>query len=116
MRNLNLVARTAMSNSSVSVLEAEGVLDINTADVFEAALVDFFRKKQFKIILNFAKLNYISSAGIGIVVGSLKQVRQNRGDIKISNVSPEIYKVFDLLELPRILQLYTTEVEAAAKF
>ena len=116
MGNLNLKTRIAFTNSEVSVLEAEGELDINTVGDFENALGDFMRKKKFKIVLNFGKLTYISSAGIGVVVGNLKEIRKNRGDIRISNVNQEIFKVFDLLELRSILHIFKTEMEAVQKF
>jgi anti-sigma B factor antagonist len=116
MNTIALVTRTAMSNTAVSVVEVSGVLDLHTADDFEAILEDSFRKKQYKIILNLEKLTYISSAGIGILVGVIKDVRKNRGDIKIANVNPEIYKVFDLLDLQGFFHFHKTETEAAAEF
>jgi anti-sigma B factor antagonist len=116
MSNLNLVTRTAMSNTAVSVLEAEGVLDINTVGDFETALDRFFKNKQYKIVLNLEKLRYISSAGIGVLVGNIKEVRKNHGDIKLSSVNPEIYKVFDLLDLPAVFHFHKNERDAAAAF
>jgi len=83
-----------MSNTSVTVVDIEGVLDINTVGEFETVLQDLFKKKQYKIVLNMKKLTYISSAGFGVLMSVIKDVRKNRGDIKIANVSSDIYKVF----------------------
>src|SRR5580658_1324925 len=116
MNHLELVTRTAMSNTAVSVLDIDGVLDINTVENFEMALQDFLRKKQFKIILNLEKLTYISSAGIGVLVGNIKEIRKNKGDIKITGASPEVYNVLDLLDLPGLFKIHKTERDAAAEF
>jgi anti-sigma B factor antagonist len=116
MNHLELAARTAMSNTAVSVLDIGGVLDINTVENFETALQEFVKKKQFKIILNLEKLTYISSAGIGVLVGNIKEIRRNRGDIKIAGASPEIYNVLDLLDLPGLFKIHKTERDAAAEF
>jgi anti-sigma B factor antagonist len=116
MERLILSTRTAMSNTSVVVLDIGGVLDINTVGEFETVLQDLFQKKQYKIVLNFQKLTYISSAGFGVLISVIKDVRKNRGDIKIASVSPEIYKVFDLLELPGIFHVLKTENDAVNEF
>ncbi|HTC19448.1 MAG TPA: STAS domain-containing protein [bacterium] len=111
-----LEARVAMSNTSVSVVSLSGSLDINTVMDFETVIADLFKQKRFKIVLNLEKLTYISSAGIGVLIGSIKDFRKNHGDIKLSHVGPDIYKVFDLLELPRIFQLLKTEQDAVNSF
>jgi anti-sigma B factor antagonist len=116
MGNFALATRMAMSNTAVSVVDVEGVLDLNTVADFEAVLENFFRKKQYKIVLNLEKLTYISSAGIGVLVGVIKDVRKNRGDIKLTSVNPDVYKVFELLELPGLFRFHKTERDAAAEF
>lgn len=116
MDRLVLTSRQAMTNTSVTVVDIEGVLDINTVSDFETVLQDLFKKKQYKIVLNMKKLTYISSAGFGVLMSIIKDVRKNRGDIKISNVSPEIYKVFDLLELPGLFHILKTEQDAVSEF
>jgi len=116
MENFTVMARPASSNTAVSVVDIKGVLDINSVDDFENLLHKLFNQKQFKIILNMENLTYVSSAGIGVMVGLIRDVRKNRGDIKITNTPPDIYKVFDLLELPGIFHFLKTEQEAVAQF
>jgi anti-anti-sigma factor len=106
MERLVLAARAAMSNTAVTVVDIEGVLDINTVGEFEGVLQDLFKKKQYKV----------SSAGFGVLMSIIKDVRKNRGDIKIANVSPDIYKVFDLLELPGLFHILKTEQDAVGEF
>jgi len=116
MERLAIATRQAMTNTSVIIVDIEGVLDINTVSDFEAVLQDLFRKKQYKIVLNMKKLTYISSAGFGVLMSIIKDVRKNRGDIKIASVSPEIYKVFDLLELPGLFHILKVEQDAISEF
>ena len=116
MSQLHLVSRAAMSNPDVTVLEAAGSLDLNTVDQFEAAFNAFFRKGQYRIILDLAKLDYISSAGIGVLVGNIKDIRKNRGDIKLSNIHPNVYRVFELMDLFKIFHSHASEREAVMAF
>ena len=116
MERLVLAARTAASNALVTIVDIEGVLDINTVGDFEAILQDLFKKKQYKVVLNMGKMTYISSAGFGVLMSIIKDVRKNKGDIKIVNVSSDIYKVFDLLELPGLFHILKTEQDAVGEF
>ena len=116
MGQLNLVTRSAVSNPEVTVLEAAGSLDLNTVDEFEMALNGFLRKGQNRIILDLSKLDYISSAGIGVLVGNIKDIRKNRGDIKFSNVNPNVYRTFELMDLFKIFHSHPNEKDAAMAF
>ena len=116
MGNLNINTRAAMANTAVSVVETAGSLDLNTVGDFEAALNHLFRQNQYKIIVDMEKLDYISSAGIGVIVGNIKEVRKNKGDIKISKVSTQVFKIFQLLDLPDIIRFHDNEREAAMAF
>jgi|ERR1700733_7351476 anti-sigma B factor antagonist len=116
MERLVLTSRGALSNNLVTVVDIEGVLDINTVSDFETLLQDLFKKKQYRVVLNMKQLTYISSAGFGVLMSIIKDVRKNKGDIKIVNVSSDIYKVFDLLELPGLFHILKTEQDAVGEF
>jgi anti-sigma B factor antagonist len=116
MEKLILTSREALSNPTVKIIDIEGVLDVYTAGDFETALKDHFKNRQFKIVLNMKKLSYVSSAGFGVLMSTIQDVRRNKGDIKIVNVSPDIYRVFDLFELPGLFHVLKTEQDAVGEF
>ncbi len=116
MSQLNLVSRSAVGNSAVTVLEASGSLDIHTVGEFESAFNSLFRNGQYRIILDLGKLDYISSAGIGVLVGHIKDIRKNKGDIKFSSIHPDVYRVFDLMDLFKIFHSHHNERDAAMAF
>jgi anti-sigma B factor antagonist len=49
-------------------------------------------------------------------MGFIEEVRSNDGDIKLSNMSQRVYKVFDLLGFPALFEIFETEEEAIDKF
>lgn len=116
MSQLNLVSRSAMGNSTVTFLEASGILDINTVGEFETVFDTLFRNGQYRIILDLGKLVYISSAGIGVLVGNIKNIRKNKGDIKFSSIHPDVCRVFELMDLFSIFHSHANEKEAAMAF
>ena len=46
----------------------------------------------------------------------IEDVRKNDGDIKLTNMSPKVYNVFDLLGFPLLYEIFKDEQEAIKKF
>jgi anti-sigma B factor antagonist len=46
----------------------------------------------------------------------IEDVRKNQGDIKLTNMSPKVYNVFDLLGFPLLYEIFKEEKEAITKF
>jgi len=57
-------------------------------------------------------VDYISSAGWGIFISEIKGIRERDGDLKLANMIPDVYEVFELLEFHYILKAYDS-IEAA---
>lgn len=100
----------------ISVLNIQGFLDAHTAPDFENALQKLLEEKRHKIIVNLDGLQYISSAGLGVFMGVIEDIRENRGDLKICNAGEKVFKVFDLLGFPSLYEFYPSEAEAVEKF
>jgi anti-sigma B factor antagonist len=103
-------------NGDVTVLQAKGYLDAHTAPEFENALSTLLQENRYKIVVSLEDLQYISSAGLGVFMGFIEEVRQHKGDIKITQVSPRVFKVFDLLGFPSLYEFYESTDEAVEKF
>ena len=100
----------------VSVIDLRGYLDAHTAPDLEYAFQKLLNEKKFNIVVNCKDLSYISSAGLGVFMAFIEDVRKNQGDIKLTNMSPKVYNVFDLLGFPILYEIYKDELEAVKKF
>jgi anti-sigma B factor antagonist len=103
-------------NETVQVLELKGYLDAHTAPALEEAFQTLLKNQRFNIVVNCKDLSYISSAGLGVFMAYIEDVRKNKGDIKLSNMSPKVYNVFDLLGFPLLYEITKEEQEAVKKF
>jgi anti-sigma B factor antagonist len=103
-------------SSNVHVLDLKGYLDAHTAPDLEKAFQDLLDGKKYRIIVNCKDLTYISSAGLGVFMAYIEDVRKNQGDIKLSNMSPKVFNVFDLLGFPLLYDITKDEAEAVQKF
>jgi anti-sigma B factor antagonist len=99
-----------------SVLELKGYLDAHTAPELETMFQRLLSDQKFNIIVNFRDLSYISSAGLGVFMAYIEDVRKHKGDIKLSNMSPKVYNVFDLLGFPILYEIFKDEQEAVRRF
>jgi anti-sigma B factor antagonist len=102
--------------SGINILDLKGYLDAHTAPELEKAFQGLLDTKKFNIVVNCKDLTYISSAGLGVFMAYIEDVRKNKGDIKLSNMSPKVYNVFDLLGFPLLYDITTDESEAVTKF
>lgn len=100
----------------ISILNIQGFLDAHTAPDFESELQKLLKEKRFNIIVNLDGLQYISSAGLGVFMGVIEDIRTNDGDLKICCAAPKVFKVFDLLGFPSLYEFYEGEDQAIQKF
>jgi anti-sigma B factor antagonist len=103
-------------NEDVSVIELKGYLDAHTAPDLETAFQKLITENKFNIVVNCRDLSYISSAGLGVFMAYVEDVRKNKGDIKLTNMTPKVYNVFDLLGFPILYEIFKDEQEAVVRF
>ena len=101
---------------SVSVIDVKGYLDAHTAPELENVFNKLLDDQQFRVIVNFDELKYISSAGLGVFMAYVETMRENKGDIKFSNMKENVYNIFDLLGFPILYEFFKEEKEALQKF
>lgn len=104
------------SRDSVEVLDLKGELDAHTASELEAAIQKCESEDRFKIVVNGRDLQYISSAGLGVFMAYIEEIREKQGDIKIAALQPKVFNVFDLLGFPMLFDILETEEEAVDRF
>lgn len=100
----------------IAVIKVGGFIDAHTAPEFEKVFNDLIKNKNFKFVVNFSDLNYISSAGLGVLMGQIEYIRENGGDIKLTNLSKKVFKVFDLLGFTTLYEVFDDYNEGIARF
>ncbi len=100
----------------VRVLGLEGYLDAHTAPMFETAIQDEMKAGRNQIVVDCAGLSYISSAGLGVFMSFIEEIREAGGDIKLASISPKVYQVFEVLGFPALFDILESTEAAAVKF
>lgn len=96
----------------VAVVEPEGFINAHTVRQFEESLERLVQGGRYTILLNCQRLNYISSAGLGAIMGLIETVRENGGDILLSDLQDNVYSIFDTLGFTQLYRVFPTEAEA----
>ena len=98
------------------VLELKGELDAHTSPKLEEELQRLIREQRHNIIVNCKELDYIASAGLGVFMAYIEDVRDKGGDIKLTNMKDRVYNVFDLLGFPSLYDILGDVSEAVNQF
>lgn len=78
------------------------------------ALVE--RESCNKILLNFAAVEFLSSAALGKLITLERKMKASGGQLKLSNIRPEIYEVFAITKLNKLFDIKEDESDALAAF
>ena len=102
-------------SDNFTILYVEGLIKLGeSAEFFSSALENVLKNESSNVIVDFTKIDYIDSTGIGELVGYLgKFTTQNRKLILV-NPSERIMKLLKLAKLDTVFKIYNTEEEAIA--
>ena len=100
----------------ISILSVNGFLDAHTAPRFEKSMQEEVDAGRFRLIVDCAALTYISSAGLGVFMSFVEDVRDKGGDIKICGLTDTVYQVFDILGFPDLFDIVANRQAAIDKF
>jgi len=100
----------------VSVVYLKGYLDAHTAPDFEKVLRDLIDQDRFCLVVNLSELHYIASAGVGVFMGFIEEIRSKGGDIKLAEPTEKVFRVFDLLGFHLLYDICRKEEEALRKY
>ena len=96
----------------VTVVMPAGFINAHTVRDFESALEKVVSGRRYLILLNCQNLSYISSAGLGAIMGLIETVRENGGDILLSDLSDNVFAIFDTLGFTQLYRVFKCEDEA----
>ena len=67
-----------------------------------------------KLILDFSKVRFLSSAVLGLLIRISKRIYENEGKLMLCNINPKIYEVFKITRLTKVFDIYK-DIESATE-
>lgn len=106
------IDHTEVLEGQVAVVDLAGPLDSDSSTEFEEYANRILDGETRYIILNMEKVDYISSAGIGLILYLQKTINRLGGYFVIFNLNAEIQSLFSLLGFDRVLSMAETRIES----
>jgi anti-sigma B factor antagonist len=78
------------------------------------ALID--EQPRPRLLLDFTNVDHLSSAALGALINVNNRVRQKNGELRLTNIKPQILEVFVITKLNKLFRILPTRAEALASF
>ena len=116
MTNRNRIDVSDVGEVSVVQFRDRKILDESNIQEMGRELFELVEQKRAKILLNFMNVEFLSSAALGKLITLDKKLKAAKGQLKLSNIRPEIYEVFAITRLNKLFNIHDDEADALATF
>jgi anti-sigma B factor antagonist len=99
-------------HDDVTVVEVEGRFDSSSAPDIKAELHELINNGRVQLVINLEGLEFIDSAGLGVLVSCLRRAAAEGGDLRVAEVPPFCRSIFELTRLTRVFDVTESEDEA----
>jgi anti-sigma B factor antagonist len=112
--SLNIQSRP--HENGTHIIEIHGEVTFENSDNFREVIDKLIEENQVKLIVDLADLQYMSSAGMGILVHGLKNARSRGGDLRLINLGAKMRRVFLITQFTHQFMVFNDLTEAVNSF
>ena len=95
------------------IVTLQGELDHHSSEEVRNRIDDMLDRDNYKnLIFNFSGVNFMDSSGIGAVIGRYKKISLRGGKVCLTNVKPNVKRIFELSGMFKIISIYDDVEEA----
>lgn len=110
---MEIVTRT---QDDVTIVAFRGSLDSKTSPEAQQALDGIRAGGNRKLLVDFAALDYISSAGLRVLLATAKRLSGAGGALRLFGLNETVREVFDISGFSTIFAVFATEADALREF
>jgi anti-sigma B factor antagonist len=96
------------------VISLGGEVDLYTAPEFKEQLLDVIGQGAKDVVVDFSDTTFIDSTTLGVLVGGVKRLRTNEGQLSLVCSDRNITKIFEITGLDRVFTIYGSRDEAVS--
>jgi anti-sigma B factor antagonist len=112
---MNFDINTEQVSDNAYVISLSGEVDLYTAPEFKQQLLDVIGNGATKVVVDFSDTTFIDSTTLGVLVGGVKRLRSNDGQLSLVCNDRNITKIFEITGLDRVFSIYPTRDEAISQ-
>jgi anti-sigma B factor antagonist len=112
---MNFEIKTEQLPGDAWIISLAGEVDLYTAPEFKQQLLDVIAQGGKEVVVDFSDTTFIDSTTLGVLVGGVKRLRSNDGQLSLVCSDRNITKIFEITGLDRVFTIYPTREEALSK-
>jgi anti-sigma B factor antagonist len=109
---MNFDIKTEQLGDDAYVISLAGEVDLYTAPEFKQQLLEVIGQGGKQVIVDFTNTTFIDSTTLGVLVGGVKRLRTNEGQLSLICSDRNITKIFEITGLDRVFTIFPTRDEA----
>jgi anti-sigma B factor antagonist len=109
---MNFDIKTEQLGEGSYAISLAGEVDLYTAPEFKQQLLEVISQGGKNVIVDFSDTTFIDSTTLGVLVGGVKRLRSNDGQLSLVCSDRNITKIFEITGLDRVFTIYATRGEA----
>ena len=100
----------------VAVVELrEKALDASNSEKFKKSIAEILAS-QNKVVIDLSRVDFVDSSGCGALLSCLKKVGDQGGELKLCGVQKNVERLFELVRMNRIIDVFPTSEDAIRNF
>jgi anti-sigma B factor antagonist len=103
-------------NGDVTLVEVEGQLIVGNRQDLKQQVLEQLESGDRKFVIDFAKTGYIDSSGLGVLVSLSKKIREQGGELRLSNLNDDLRTLFELTKLDTLFRIADSKEQALEGF
>ena len=112
---MNFDIKTEQLDDRSYVISLAGEVDLYTAPEFKQQLLEVINQGAKDVVVDFSNTTFIDSTTLGVLVGGVKRLRTNDGQLSLVCSDRNITKIFEITGLDRVFTIYPTRDEAVGQ-
>src|SRR5262250_3455145 len=111
---MNFDIKTEQVSDNTYVISLGGEVDLYTAPELKQQLLEVIAQGGKDVVVDFTNTTFIDSTTLGVLVGGVKRLRTNDGQLSLVCSDRNITKIFEITGLDKVFTIYPTREEAVA--
>ena len=107
---------TVESMARVELITVSGRVDSNSAGELEKAVNDIIARHEYNIVLELSGVDYMSSAGLRVLISALRTCKSKRGNVCLVAVNARVDEVLELAGIKPMFDIYENTTAAVGSF
>ncbi len=99
------IDREHLTEHNAWILKLNGTVNAHTFERLEADVGESFKNNHFRLIIDLSAVEYVSSAGMGVLMHAMAEARRNGGNLVLMNAASNVREVFYALHWTEVFNL-----------